>query len=81
MKLAQKSELTPQKWSLNTKIYEFLMKRIGSSKNGNIRAFFAKCRESSVRAFRKKTPLSVRRCGGGGAKGGTEKVRSFVTFF
>ena len=31
----------------------------------------------------KKTPISVRRCGeeGGGAKGGTEKVRSFVTFF
>ena len=41
MKLAQKSELTPQKWSLNTKIYEFLMKRIGSSKNGNIRVFFS----------------------------------------
>ena len=40
MKLAQMSELTPQKWSLNTKIYEFLMKRIGSSKNGNIRAFY-----------------------------------------
>ena len=55
------------------------MKRIGSPKNGNIRAFFAKCRESPVRAFRKKTPISVRRCGGG-AKGGTEKVRSFVTF-
>ena len=34
------TELTPQKWSLNTKIYEFLMKRIGSSKNGNIRVFF-----------------------------------------
>ena len=29
--------------------------------------FFAKCRESPVRAFRKKTPISVRRC-------------SFVTF-
>ena len=30
----------------------------------------------------KKTPISVRRCGeGGGPKGGTEKVRSFVTFF
>ena len=56
------------------------MKRIGSPKNGSIRAFFAKCRESSVRAFRKKTPISVRRCGEGGAKGGTEKVRSFVTF-
>ena len=44
--------------------------------------FFAKCRESSVRAFRKKTPISVRRCrgGGGGAKAGTDKVRSFVTF-
>ena len=43
--------------------------------------FFAKCRESPVRAFRKKTPKSVRRCkAGGGAKGGTEKVRSFVTF-
>ena len=54
------------------------MKRIGSPKNGS--AFFAKCRESPVRAFRKKTPISVRRCRGG-AKGGTEKVRSFVTFF
>ena len=29
------------------------------------------CRESLVRAFRKKTPLSVRRTWGG-AKGGTE---------
>ena len=37
MKLAQKSEFTLQKWSLNTKFYEFLMKRIGSPKNGNIR--------------------------------------------
>ena len=49
------------------------MKRIGSPKNGNIRALFAKCRESPVRTFRKKTPISVRR--------GTEKVRSFFTFF
>ena len=45
-----------KKWSLNTKIYEFLMKRIGSPKHGNIRAFFAKCRESPVRTFRKKDP-------------------------
>ena len=43
--------------------------------------FFAKCREPLIRGFRKKTPLSVRRCGGGGAKGGTESVHSFVTFF
>ena len=28
--------------SLNTKIYEFLMKMIGSPKNGNIRAFCRK---------------------------------------
>ena len=42
--------------------------------------FFAKCRDSLVRAFKKKTPISVRRCGGGEAKGGTERVRSFVTF-
>ena len=58
------------------------MKRIGSPKNGNILAFFTKCRESPVRAFRKKTPISVRRCrgGGGGSKGGTDNVRSFVTF-
>ena len=55
------------------------MKRIGSPENGNKRAFFAKCRESPVRAFRKKTTISVRRCGEGG-EGGTEKVRSFVTF-
>ena len=32
------------------------MKKIGFPKNGNIHAFFAKCRESPVRAFR---------CGGG----------------
>ena len=44
------------------------MKKIGSPKNGNICAFFAKCRESSVRAFRKKTPISVRRCGEGGLR-------------
>ena len=56
------------------------MKRIGSPKNNSIRVFFAKCRESSVRAFRKKTPIGVRRCREG-AKGGTEKVRSFVTSF
>ena len=30
------------------------MKRIGSPKNCNIQAFFAKCCKSSVRAFRKK---------------------------
>ena len=52
---------------------------IGSPKNGNILTSFAKCRESPVRAFRKKTPISVRRCQGGVAKGGTEKVCSFVT--
>ena len=42
--------------------------------------FLSNRRESLVRAFRKKTPLGVRRCGGG-AKGGMDKVRSFVTFF
>ena len=36
MKLAQKSEFTPQKCLLNTNIYEFLMKRISSPKNSNI---------------------------------------------
>ena len=35
MKLAQKSEFSPQKWSLNTKVNEFPMKMIGS-KNSNI---------------------------------------------
>ena len=35
--------------------------------------FFAKCRESPVRAFRKKTPISVRRCGGGGLRGERKK--------
>ena len=39
MKLARKLEFIPQKWSLNTKIYEFLMKMIGSPKNGNTRVF------------------------------------------
>ena len=39
-------------------------------------------RESLVRAFRKKTPLSVRRPRGGrGAKGGTEGVHKNVTIF
>ena len=41
--------------------------------------FFAKCRELLVRGFRKKTPLSVRRCRGR-AMGGTENVRSSSTF-
>ena len=36
-----------------TKIYDFLMKSLGSPNNGNICVFFAKCRESLVRAFRK----------------------------
>ena len=40
------------------------------------------CRESLVSAFRKKTPLSVRRTWrGGGAKGDTESVHRNVTFF
>ena len=43
---------------MNTKVDEFPMKLIGSPKNGNICAFFAKCRESQVRAFRKRTPIS-----------------------
>ena len=43
--------------------------------------FLSNRRESLVRAFRKKTPLSVRRPGGGGAKGGTESVHRNMTFF
>ena len=46
--------------------------------------FLSNRRESLVRAFRKKTPLSVRRPGGGGgggAKGGTDNVHRNVTFF
>ena len=46
--------------------------------------FLSNRRESLVRAFRKKTPLSVRRPGGGGvggAKGGTESVHRNVTIF
>ena len=51
-------------------------------KNVNLRVFLSNCRESLVRAFRKKTPLSVRRpWGGGGAKGGTGSVHRNVTFF
>ena len=42
--------------------------------------FLSNRRESLVRAFRKKSPLSVRRCGGG-AKGGTDNVHRNVTFF
>ena len=42
--------------------------------------FLSNRRESLVRAFRKKTPLSVRRPGGG-AKGGTESVHRNRTFF
>ena len=43
--------------------------------------FLSNRRESLVRAFRKKIPLSVRRPGGGGAKGGTESVHRNVTIF
>ena len=43
--------------------------------------FLSNRRESLVRAFRKKTPLSVRRPGGGGAKGDTESVHRNMTFF
>ena len=42
--------------------------------------FLSNRRESLSRAFRKKTPLIVRRPGGG-AKGGTERVHRNVTFF
>ena len=42
--------------------------------------FLSNRRESLVRAFRKKTPLSVRRTWGGGAKGGTESVHRNMTF-
>ena len=62
-----------------TKIDEFLLKMRGPSRNDNICAFFAKCRELQVRGFRKKIPLSVRRYRGWGAKGAIESVRSFVT--
>ena len=50
-------------------------------KNVNLRAFLSNRRESLVCAFRKKTPLSVRRRGGGGAKGATESVHRNLTFF
>ena len=70
----------PKKCSLNTKIGEFLMKRIGSQENGNILAFSANCRKSLVRAFRKKTPQVSVDAGGWGAKGATDNVRSLVTF-
>ena len=50
---------------ININIEEFLMKRIGSPENDNLHAFSANCRESPVRSFRKKTPLSVCRCEGG----------------
>ena len=43
--------------------------------------FLLNCRESLVRAFRKKTPLSVRRTWGGGTKGGMESVHRNMTFF
>ena len=39
--------------NLKLKIYEFLLKKIGSPKNCNMHVFFAKCRESLVRTFRK----------------------------
>ena len=43
--------------------------------------FLFNCRESLERAFRKKTPLSVRRTWGvGGAKEGTESVHRNMTF-
>ena len=60
------------------------MKMMGSPNNGDIRAFSPNVVSCRYALLEKKTPISVRRCGeggGGGAKGGTEKVRSFVTFF
>ena len=56
MKLARKLEYIPQKWSLNTKIYEFLMKMIGSPKNGNLRALFVKCRGRQYALLEKRPP-------------------------
>ena len=53
-----------------------LKSTFGSSDSICIYALFSKCRKPLVCGFRKKTPLSVRRCGGGGVKGkgGTENV-------
>ena len=45
------------------------IKKFKFPKNGNLRALFSNCRESLVRVFKKKTPLSVRRPGGGGLRG------------
>ena len=56
MKLAQKSELTPQKWSLNTKIYEFPMKMMGSPNNGNIRAFLPNVASRQHALLEKRPP-------------------------
>ena len=54
------------------------MKRIGSPKNGNICAFLPNFASRRYALLEKRPPqVSV---DAGGAKGGTEKVRSFVTF-
>ena len=53
------------------------MKSLGSPKNVKHTHFFAKCRESSVCAFRRKDPHKCPQMPWGGLR---EQVRSFVTF-
>ena len=56
IKFAQKSESTPKSDHLTAKLYEFLMKRIGSPKNGNICAFFRQMLRVASSTFRKRPP-------------------------
>ena len=58
------------------------MKMMGSPNNSNIRAFSPNVASRQYALLEKRPPsVSVDAGGGGGAKGVTEKVRSFVTFF
>ena len=46
------NRIYPLKWSLNTKIDEFLLKRIGCPKNGNVQNFPPKCCKSPVQKMK-----------------------------
>ena len=66
MKIAQKIRNYYQNMITFTQKGLSSLKKYNFSKNCNLRALFSNCRESLVRFFFKKTPLSVRRPGGGG---------------
>ena len=57
------------------------IKKFKFPKNSNLRVFSPIVASRWYAFLKKKTPLSVRRPGGGGAKGGTESVHRNMTFF